>query len=170
MMIFVTVGTHEQQFNRLVKYMDNYKRDNIVERVVIQSGYSTYKCKYAEQYDFISPKEMDKYMQDAELIITHGGPSSFLAALKQNKPVVVVPRMLKYEEHVNNHQVEFLKRLAPQYAGILFPVYDIDTLGTTVKRVLSKHTLVNSVKWHNATFNDELGDIVARMMRSVNVK
>ena len=40
-MIFVTVGTHEQPFNRLVKYMDEWAAEHD-EAVIIQTGYSTY--------------------------------------------------------------------------------------------------------------------------------
>lgn len=163
-MLFVTVGTHEQQFNRLVKYMDEYQKQHLDENVVIQSGYSTYKCKYAKSYDFISPQEMDEYMRSADAIVTHGGPSSFLAALKLKKPVIVVPRMLKYEEHVNNHQVEFLHRLAPMYEGSLFPVYDISNLGDTIHEVVDKHAKVKHVKWHNSEFNAELSRTIVKMM------
>ncbi|AVK62717.1 hypothetical protein C5Z26_00540 [Lactobacillus sp. CBA3606] len=163
-MLFVTVGTHEQQFNRLVKYMDDYQKQHPDEEVVIQSGYSTYECNFAKSYDFISPQAMDEYMLKASVIITHGGPSSFLAALKHNKPVIVVPRMLKFEEHVNNHQVEFLRRLAPQYKDALFPVYEIDNLSDTIFRVINKHSAINPVKWHNTEFNNELTKIVVKMM------
>ena len=46
-MIFVTVGTHEQPFNRLIECVDNLKKDEtITEEVVIQTGYSTYEPKY----------------------------------------------------------------------------------------------------------------------------
>ena len=46
-MIFVTVGTHEQQFNRLVEYMDKWAKEH-AEKVIIQTGYSTYEPKHAE--------------------------------------------------------------------------------------------------------------------------
>ena len=40
-MIFVTVGTHEQPFNRLIEYIDNLKRDGIItEEVIMQTGFS----------------------------------------------------------------------------------------------------------------------------------
>ena len=43
-MIFVTVGTHEQQFNRLIEKIDNLKKDGIIkEDVFIQTGFSTYE-------------------------------------------------------------------------------------------------------------------------------
>lgn len=43
-MIFVTVGTHEQPFNRLIKKIDELKKDGIInEDVIIQTGFSTYE-------------------------------------------------------------------------------------------------------------------------------
>lgn len=45
-MIFVTVGTHEQPFNRLIKKIDELKQDGTIEEdVIIQTGFSTYQRK-----------------------------------------------------------------------------------------------------------------------------
>ena len=45
-MIFVTVGTHEQPFDRLVKAIDELKRDQLItDDIFIQTGYSTYSPK-----------------------------------------------------------------------------------------------------------------------------
>ena len=45
-MIFVTVGTHEQQFNRLVECVDQMKQKGLLEdEVIIQTGFSTYEPK-----------------------------------------------------------------------------------------------------------------------------
>lgn len=108
-MIFVTVGTHEQPFNRLVKAVDMLKLNGkITESVFIQTGYSTYVPQACEYKDFISMKQIDKYMQQASIVITHGGPSSFVMALQYNKVPIVVPRLSKYNEHVNDHQLTFV--------------------------------------------------------------
>lgn len=40
--------------------------------------------------------------------MTHGGPASFFAALEAGKFVSVVPRLKKFGEHVNDHQIEFV--------------------------------------------------------------
>ena len=81
-MIFVTVGTHEQPFNRLIEEVDRLKGEGIIEdEVIIQRGYSTYVPKYCKYYDLISYEEMDKYIHDANIVITHGGPASFLAVI-----------------------------------------------------------------------------------------
>lgn len=131
-MIFVTVGTHEQQFDRLIKEIDKLKKDGFIkEEVFIQTGFSTYKPKYCKWSNLISYKDMDKYNREANLIITHGGPASFIAPLSYGKIPIVVPRQLKYNEHVNDHQVDFVKEVAERM-GTIIPVYDIKDLKSII--------------------------------------
>ena len=60
-MIFVTVGTHEQPFNRLIKKVDELKRDGVIqEDVIIQTGFSTYEPKYCEWSKLIPYQQMIK--------------------------------------------------------------------------------------------------------------
>lgn len=111
-MIFVTVGTHEQQFNRLVKYMDDLVGNGkLDEEVIIQTGYSDYIPKYAKYSKFYSYDEMQKLYREARIIITHGGPSSFIPALQLGKVPIVVPRKKEFNEHVNDHQVDFCNKV-----------------------------------------------------------
>jgi UDP-N-acetylglucosamine transferase subunit ALG13 len=85
-MIFVTVGTHEQQFNRLIETVDNLVRDGkITEEVIMQTGYSTYKPKYCIWKSKFVLEEMKEMMNQAHIIITHGDPSSFMEALEEKK-------------------------------------------------------------------------------------
>ncbi|MFL2030192.1 glycosyltransferase [Loigolactobacillus zhaoyuanensis] len=132
-MIFVTVGTHEQPFNRLVKAVDDLKMsDKITDSVFIQTGYSTYIPKACEYKDFITMDQMNKYMEEADTIITHGGPSSFIMALQHNKVPIVVPRLSKFNEHVNNHQVTFCDELVARQFPIRL-IRSIDDLGNEIK-------------------------------------
>lgn len=127
-MIFVTVGTHEQPFNRLVQEIDNLKRDGVItEDVIIQTGYSTYEPKYCKWDKLISYKQMVKNVEDAHIVITHGGPASFIMPLQIGKTPIVVPRQKKFDEHVNDHQVEFAKNVADRM-GTIIPVEDINAL------------------------------------------
>ena len=110
-MIFVTVGTHEQPFNRLIQKVDELKRDGgIKDDVIIQTGFSTYKPKYCQWSKLISYQQMVKNVADARIVITHGGPASFIMPLQIGKTPIVVPRQHQYNEHVNDHQVEFCKK------------------------------------------------------------
>ena len=111
-MIFVTVGTHEQQFDRLIRKIDEMKeKKRITEDVFLQIGYSEYKPKYCEYKKMISFEEMDEYSRKSRIIITHGGPGSIMLPFKYNKVPIVVPRQSKYKEHVDDHQVLFAKFL-----------------------------------------------------------
>ena len=111
-MIFVTVGTHEQQFDRLIRKIDEMKEKKIItEDVFLQIGYSEYKPKYCEYKKMISFEEMDEYSRKSRIIITHGGPGSIMLPFKYNKVPIVVPRQSKYKEHVDDHQVLFAKFL-----------------------------------------------------------
>lgn len=158
-MIFVTVGTHEQQFNRLVEYMDKWaaKRD---EEVIIQTGYSTYEPKHCKWQQWFSYQEMSKNIAEARIVITHGGPSSFIAPLQIGKIPIVVPRKYECNEHVNDHQVSFSKTISERM-GTIIVVEDINKLG----EILDKYNefieeMESDIRSNNANFCDELEKIV----------
>ena len=131
-MIFVTVGTHEQPFNRLVKAIDKLKKDGVItEDVIMQTGYSTYEPKYCKWDKLIPYDQMVKNVEDARIVITHGGPASFIMPLQIGKTPIVVPRQKKFNEHVYNHQVEFAKNVAERM-GTIIPVEDINKLGEII--------------------------------------
>lgn len=111
-MIFVTVGTHEQPFDRLIKAVDRLRAtQEINEEVFIQIGYSDYVPENCNWKKFLGYTEMERYINDASLVITHGGPASFLSVLKHKKVPIVVPRMVEHGEHVNDHQLSFAKKV-----------------------------------------------------------
>lgn len=127
-MIFVTVGTHEQGFDRLIKEIDRLKKENIInEDVIIQKGYTDYEPEYCETYKLIGYDELQDYLAKARIIITHGGPASFVAPLAIGKTPIVVPRQKQFEEHVNDHQVDFVKQVVERNNSLI-PVYDIAEL------------------------------------------
>ena len=89
-MIFVTVGTHEQPFNRLIQKVDELKRDGIIkDDVIIQTGFSTYEPKYCQWSKLIPYQQMVKNVADARIVITHGGPASFIMPLQIGKTPIV---------------------------------------------------------------------------------
>jgi UDP-N-acetylglucosamine transferase subunit ALG13 len=155
-MIFVTVGTHEQQFNRLVKKIDLLKGNGIItDDIFIQIGFSTYEPKFCDWKRMISFDEMQKKMSESNIIVTHGGPSSFMMALQEGKIPIVVPRMEKFTEHINNHQVEFSNAVAKKFKNIIV-VNDVDELGETINNYhsITKKMTTNNVN-NNKKFNYE---------------
>lgn len=161
-MIFVTVGTHEQPFNRLVEYMDKWAREH-KEEVIIQTGYSTYEPKYCEWSKMFPYQEMRKKVEEARIVITHGGPSSFIMPLQIGKMPIVVPRKYDFNEHVNNHQVTFSKAVEERM-GTIKVVEDEKNLGKVIENydeiIISMCTGLNS---NNAKFCKEFCAIVDGM-------
>lgn len=143
-MIFVTVGTHEQQFNRLIKKIDQLKKDrHIKDDVFIQTGFSNYIPESCDWKKFLSYEEMIQKIKDAKIVITHGGPSSFILPLQYGKTPIVVPRMKKYDEHVNDHQVEFCRKYNSLNNNIIV-VVNVDKLNSELFSIVEKKTLINS--------------------------
>ena len=105
-MIFVTVGTHEQQFDRLVRCVDRLKAEGkITEEVMIQTGFSSYEPKVCKWSKLCSYQEMNEYMDQARIVITHGGPSSIMMALQRGKIPIVVPRQKRYEDYMLTNEI-----------------------------------------------------------------
>ena len=158
-MIFVTVGTHEQPFNRLVEYMDQWA-ENHEEPVIIQTGYSTYEPKHCEWSSMYSYDKMLELVDNARLIITHGGPSSYFMSLKVGKVPIVVPRKAEFNEHVNDHQVAYCREVEKQQGNIIV-IEDINELG----KVLDHYdeiagSMKNALASNNVRFCVEFEKIV----------
>ena len=160
-MIFVTVGTHEQGFERLIKKVDDLVRDGkIKEDVVMQIGFTQYKPKYCKWQKLFPYSEMKEMMQKARIVITHGGPASFIMALQEGKTPIVVPRMAKYNEHVNDHQLDFSLAVNERYKNLIV-VKDVETLEEVISdydnlvRSMNSGTLSN-----NMAFNKKFKKIV----------
>lgn len=165
-MIFVTVGTHEQPFNRLIKKIDELKRDGIIqEDVIMQTGFSTYEPKYCEWSKLIPYQQMIKNVEDARIVITHGGPASFIMPLQIGKVPIVVPRQHKFDEHVNDHQVEFARNVAERM-GTIIPVEDIEKLEEVITDYDQIVTgLGHGMDSNNVKFNVELENLVYGLMK-----
>lgn len=165
-MIFVTVGTHEQPFNRLIKKIDELKQDGTIEEdVIIQTGFSTYEPKYCQWSKLIPYQQMVKNVADARIVITHGGPASFVMPLQIGKTPIVVPRQHQFDEHVNDHQVDFSRNVAERMGTIIL-VEDIETLGDIIKNYDQIVAGMNhELSSNNAKFNEGLEKIVEELFK-----
>ena len=105
-MILVTLGTQKQQFTRLLEYIEN---TNINDEIIVQAGFTKFESKKMKIFDFIDYDEMNKYIDKADLIITHAGTGSIVSALKKEKKVIACARKSKYLEHVDDHQEEIVE-------------------------------------------------------------
>ena len=133
-MILVLLGTQDKSFKRLLdKVEEQINLGNIKEKIVVQAGYTKYNSSNMEIFDLISNDKLNKLMDDADIIITHGGVGSIIESLKKNKKIIVCPRLKKYNEHTNNHQLQIVESFSKK--GYIIPYYENDDLGKILKEI-----------------------------------
>lgn len=132
-MIFVAVGTQKFQMNRLLIEIDNLiSAGKIDTDVFAQSGNCTYKPVGYKCTSFLTKQEFDEKINECELLITHGGVGTIVSGLKQNKAVIVVPRLKKYKEHVDDHQLQIADSFAK--LGYVLMCHDVEELSETINK------------------------------------
>lgn len=110
-MIVVTLGTQRFQMNRLIEAMDQIAVE-LSEDVFIQTGNSTYLPKHCQHKDFVDAEVLQKMISDCSVLVTHAGVGTIMRGISEKKPVVVVPRLAVYQEHVDDHQVQIAEAFA----------------------------------------------------------
>ena len=133
-MIFVTLGTQDKSFTRLLEAIDKaIIKKQITEEVVVQAGYTKYESNNMKVLNTIPKDEFLKLMDQCSLVITHGGVGSIFDGLKKNKKIIACPRLSKYNEHTHDHQLEVVEELAKE--GYIIPLYDVKDLSKILKKV-----------------------------------
>lgn len=160
-MIFVTVGTHEQGMDRLFIELDKLiEKGDITDDVFAQIGYGNYKPKNFKYKEMISYDKMDELVKKSDIIITHGGPGSIFHPLQYGKVPIVVPRNPKFNEHVDDHQILFVKRLESNKK--VLAVYDIENLLDYIINYKTKICNYNITKTNTRKFIEKFKVIIQR--------
>ena len=163
-MILVLLGTQNNDFHRLLDEIEkNIQEGNIKEEVIVQAGFTKYKSNNMKIFEMMRKDDLEKLVQKADLVITHAGVGSIEMSLEQNKKVIAVPRLKKYGEHVNDHQVEFARNVAERM-GTIIPVEDISKLGDVIKNydeIVAK--MGHGMSSNNEKFCGELEKIIREL-------
>ena len=135
-MIFVAVGTQKFQMNRLLKEIDNcIEGRDITEKVFAQIGNSTYQPKNYEYSTFLGKEDFEERVKECNLLITHSGVATIITGLKFDKPVIVVPRLAKYGEHVDDHQLQIAESF--QELNFVIKCQDVSKLSEAITEARS---------------------------------
>ena len=101
-MIYVTLGTQASDFSRCMKMVEELVIEtNIKDKVVAQTGYTTYHPASVECFDFVSEEKYQELMENADIVISHAGTGALFSSIKKGKKVIAVARLAKYGEMVN---------------------------------------------------------------------
>ena len=133
--------------------------------MIIQTGYSTYNPKAAKWEQLFPYSEMVENVEKARIVITHGGPSSFIMPLQIGKVPIVVPRKKEFEEHVNDHQVDFCNQVAERQGNIVV-VEDVSKLGKIIDNYDELvGNMTNGITSNNEHFCEKFGKIVDKLVK-----
>mgnify|MGYP004501588473 CR=1 FL=1 len=133
-MIFVALGTQKFQFNRLLQMIDQLLADGkIAEPVFAQIGNSDYEPRNFQYASFLDKNEFEKKIRECDVLITHSGVATIIAGLKNDKKVIVVPRLAKYGEHINDHQTQIIAKF--NSLGYIIGLQDVEELAEALTKV-----------------------------------
>jgi len=152
-MVFLTVGT-QFPFDRLVQAVDKACSEGLIdEEVFAQIGETSYKPRNFESVPSLGKKLFDERLKQASGVISHAGMGTIAMAIDNNKPLLVMPRLRKYNEVVNDHQVAIARRFSE--LGHILVAYDVDDLAVGVrqlknfiprKRQASPHAIADRIR------------------------
>lgn len=153
-MIFVTLGTQDKEFPRMLDIVNEaFEKGFINEPVVAQIGNTKYNKKTKMKLiTMMSTDEFNKYLEEADIIITHAGVGTIVNALKLKKKIIAIPRLKKFQEHVNDHQLQILKNFAQK--GLLIPLKERDKLENALEQI--KEFVPNEYVNNNKKFLENL--------------
>lgn len=131
-MIFVTVGTHYLGFERLIKKMDEISCV-IKDEVIMQTGYTNYEPKNTKWAKFFDIDEINDFYNKADIIISHAGAGTLINCLSIGKKIIVVPRFKKFNEHIDDQQLELAEAL--DKSNRAFVVYKIENITDSIIKI-----------------------------------
>lgn len=159
-MIFITVGSQKFQFDRLLKAVDELVAGGTIDdEVFAQTGASNYKPQHYESKDFLNREEFQSVMGRSTIVITHGGTGAIIGAIKRGKKVVSVPRLKKYGEHVDDHQLQLISQFTR--SNLISSCDDMEKLGDVLKEAKTREYA--TYQSNTERYLREIGEFIDRM-------
>lgn len=156
-MVFVTTGTQKQNFKRIFDLVA-FSKELENEEILAQTGYSECNYENIKATKFMLQEEFDKCMEQADIVICHAGAGTIFTALKNKKKVLAVPRLKKYGEHVDNHQIEICKELEKEEYILFFN----DDSEASIEKFDQKIRELKSKKFKEYVSKEEYLDILRK--------
>jgi UDP-N-acetylglucosamine transferase subunit ALG13 len=139
-LIFATVGTDVHPFDRMAEWVDGWiaHEGKGTARCFMQSGTSKPPA-HAEHSPYLGYEEMESLVNEATVVVCHGGPGTIMLAASLGKMPIVMPRSAAMGEHIDDHQVAFCKRIAAD--GAILLAWTEEEFRSHVELVLSGEAL-----------------------------
>lgn len=156
-MIFVILGSQKFQFDRLLTALDKQISDGkIKDTIFAQTGCSCYKPMHFEYKQFMDRDEFSRMQASADIIITHGGTGAIVGALKKGKKVIAVPRLSKYGEHVDDHQLQIIEEFVK--SGFILECQNCDDLYVNIEQI--RDLKLSEYKSNTQSYIDSISEFI----------
>ena len=133
-MIVILLGSQKYSFHRLLEEVQRcIDNGTIKQEVIVQAGGTQFFSKEMKIFTLIEQNELEKLIEKADIIITHGGVGSIVNGVKLHKKVIAVPRYKKYGEVANDHQVQIINTFAKE--GFIIGLNDVSELESALKEI-----------------------------------
>lgn len=109
MKIFIAVGT-QLAFDRLLQAVDAWAEAHPGSELFAQAGPAVFQPRHIETRHFVAPEVFGLKCREADVIVAHAGTGTIFTALELRKPIIVMPRLARYQEHRNDHQLATVER------------------------------------------------------------
>ena len=156
-MIFVTLGTQDKQFKRLLEAVEKLETD---EKIIAQTGSTDFKSKKIEIHKYLTGEEYLKYMKEARVVITHAGVGTIIQGLELNKKMIVAARKKEYKEHVNDHQEQILQTFSKD--GYILALDNFKDLPTLIDEEFTPKKYRSNRKKFIKALNNEIDNLIAK--------
>ena len=151
-MIFVSVGTHEAPFDRMLRAVYDLQLE---EDLVVQHGPSAVRSDRADEVEYLAFDEVVEHIRQARAVFMHAGVGSVMISLANGKRPIVMARRHEFDEHVDDHQVELARRMEAN--GLVTVVDDSDALATALAAEERPPGQITGVPW----LGDDLSSFLA---------
>lgn len=134
LVIFVSLGTQDRSFKRLLEAIEHQiDLGNIKDRVVVQSGVTSFESKHMEIFDLVSMEEYGRLIEECDILICHGGVGTIIDGLKKHKKIIAAARLKEYNEHQNNHQKQIIHEFVKN--GLILELDHFEQLGEKLEEL-----------------------------------
>ena len=163
-MIFVSVGTHEAPFDRMLRAVADLELD---EELVVQHGPSTVCCAGAVEAEYLPFDDVVGYIRQARAVVMHAGVGSIMIALTNGKRPIVMARQAQYGEHVDDHQLELARRLEKN--GLVALAEDAASLQAELAGDATAPVSLSGVPWLGNELSDYLVEQLGEPQRQPQI-
>lgn len=136
MKVLISIGSMQGcKFTRLFKIIDELCDENILDgsQVIAQCGFDRYISKFYQTFDMIADDEFKKLIEQSDLIICHAGTGTVTSCLKMKKKVILFPRLVRYNEHYDDHQLDLCEIFVD--AGYVMCAKNKEELKVCIKQI-----------------------------------